>query len=153
MLSVTYSYAFSSYSFCSTGNARLFLLHSSLTSRQCSITSAVGVGRWNSAQFPIQEISILQRRGWSGGTPQQLQKGENTEILDSLQGSKCEREEEGRRKRWQMWICSPLAPALRGRCCCCCSPCLQGNSSGPWDCSLRHFHPPPLSLLSLRVIT
>lgn len=57
MLSVTYSYAFSSYSFCSTENARLFLLHSSLTHRQHSIRLWV---LEDEIQFLIQQISILQ---------------------------------------------------------------------------------------------
>lgn len=59
MLSVTWL-AFFRFSLYSTGSARLFWLHLSFSSRHCSINLAVGVGRWNSARLPDNQISILQ---------------------------------------------------------------------------------------------
>lgn len=136
LLSVTYCYAFSSHSFCSTGNARLFLLHFSLNSRQCSISSALGVGKWNSTQF-LNWADLHPAMCWSVGTPQRLQKGENTKRFLTLCRAQVwtQRREEGKTVKVDLLLSRPCLERqvlLLG-------PCLQGNSLWPWGLLPKTF--------------
>lgn len=153
MLSVTYSYTFSSYSFCSTGNPRIFLVHSSLNSRQCSITSAAGVCWKVKFRSISKQANLHPAMCWGAGTPHRLQKGENTEGFLAPCGAQVWTWRRRKEEKTVDVDLQPSCPCPQRRVLLLAPPVCRVSRSGPWDCSLRHFHPLPLSLLSLRVVT